>query len=217
MSNGMSIVDALVSDTRVPRSTVHMWGVWSCTSPDQHWHRCVYKYILYLCAFDDSVPRHLRVRNQSKNKHGDACVTPYISGPARPQSWTETTTASLMSDYVRWHKHSVFLEEKSNRVLAWDEISRSSVRTSCQLYLSSDNFTFRVQYLLFQTHFIRLLVCFCVSSVLPETLCGLLVKSTLSLNVTWHVSSSEIASDESLDLQIKHPLKWLVWGAIRCS
>lgn len=43
----------------------------------------------------------------------------------------------------------------------------------------------------------------------PEALCGLFVKSTLSLNLTWHVSSSEIAADESLDLQIKHPLKGL--------
>lgn len=55
-----------------------------------------------------------------------------------------------------------------------------------------------------------------VSFVLPEALCGLFVKSTLSLNLTWHVLSGEIAADETLDLQIKHPLSGLS-GAILYS
>lgn len=56
----------------------------------------------------------------------------------------------------------------------------------------------------------------CPLSSPPRALCGLFVKSALSLNLTWHVLSGEIAADESLDLQIKHPLSGLS-GPIRCS
>lgn len=60
------------------------------------------------------------------------------------------------------------------------------------------------------------LSCVFVSFVLPEALCGLFVKSTLSLNLTWHVLAGEIAADETPDLQIKHPLSVLS-GAIQYS
>lgn len=39
-----------------------------------------------------------------------------------------------------------------------------------------------------------------------------LLKALLSLNLTWHVLSGEIAADESLDLQIKHPLSGFCLG-----
>lgn len=48
-----------------------------------------------------------------------------------------------------------------------------------------------------------------VSFVLPGALCGLFVKSTLSLNLTWHILAAQIAADEPPDLQIKPPLSVL--------
>lgn len=45
-----------------------------------------------------------------------------------------------------------------------------------------------------------------------------LLKALLSLNLTWHVLSGEIAADESLDLQIKHPLSgFCLGGPVPCS